>query len=97
MMGSMIERLDDQLFLVDGSSLVRDLNRLCGFAIPEAEVYATLRGFLMTQLQRQPRIAEAVELGSWRYTIAQVTDGCVVKIHVARLSQGGCGAARVNT
>ena len=40
----MIERLDDQLFLVDGPCLVRDLNCLYRFAIPESEVYATLGG-----------------------------------------------------
>jgi hypothetical protein len=34
----MIERLDDQLSLVEGSSLARDLHRLCGFAIPESQV-----------------------------------------------------------
>jgi CBS domain containing-hemolysin-like protein len=65
----LIERPADQLFLVGGSCLVWNLNCLCGFAIPETEAYATLRGFLLTQLQCRPRVGDAVEHGDWRYTI----------------------------
>jgi CBS domain containing-hemolysin-like protein len=92
----MIEWLDDQLFLVEGSCLLRDLHRLCGFAIPESKVYAMMAGFLVTQIHRQLCVVEAVDLGGWRYTIAQVTSWCIVKVYVARLCQDESSAPKVN-
>lgn len=90
----MIERLDDRLFLADGACLVRDLNRLCGFAIPESDAYATLGGFLVAQLQRQPCVEEVVEYEGWRYTIVQVTGKGVGQVLVARPGQDGTGTTR---
>jgi len=92
----MIERLDDRLFLADGACLVRDLNRLCGFAIPESEAYTTLGGFLVAQLQRQPRVEEVVEHEGWRYTIVQVAGKGVGQVLVARPGQDTTGATRID-
>ncbi|HXH10940.1 MAG TPA: transporter associated domain-containing protein [Alphaproteobacteria bacterium] len=92
----MIERLDDRLFLADGACLVRDLNRLCGFAIPESDAYATLGGFLVALLRRQPRVEEVVEHEGWRYTIVQVAGKGVGQVLVARPGQDGTGETRID-
>ncbi|MBI3329203.1 MAG: HlyC/CorC family transporter [Nitrospinae bacterium] len=76
----MIERLDEQVFLIDGTMLVRDLNRLCGFAIPESARYATLGGFLLAQFQHLPDEGEAVDDGEYTYTIVQMKGLRVVQV-----------------
>jgi CBS domain containing-hemolysin-like protein len=91
----MIERLDDQALLVDGAFFVRDLNRLCGFAIPESTVYATLGGFLLTLFQHLPREGEVVAHGEYTYTIVRMDGRRVAKARAARMTQDGDGEAKV--
>lgn len=68
----------------------------CGFAIPESDAYATLGGFLVALLQRQPRVEEVVEYAGWRYTIVQVAGQGVGQVLVARPDQDTTGATRID-
>ncbi len=77
-----IKHLRNDLAEVRGSALVSDVSQRLQIALPEAEDYDTIGGYLMDRLGRIPRAGESVEIDGARLTVMEATRRRVDKIRV---------------
>jgi putative hemolysin len=77
-----VERLKDGSYLVDGSLSVRDLREDFGLAITEGDEYATLAGFVLSQLQTIPRGGEFFYLPKLKITIVDMDKHRVSRVKI---------------
>lgn len=66
---SMVQKLPDGSYLLEGILPVRSANRRLGLGLPEEGVYHTLAGFLMTQAGRVLSQGDRVEYGDALFTV----------------------------
>lgn len=66
---SMVQKLPDGSFLLEGILPVRSANRRLGLALPEEGVYHTIAGFLMAQAGRVLRQGDRVRFGDAEFTV----------------------------
>ncbi|MEP7274438.1 MAG: hemolysin family protein [Acidobacteriota bacterium] len=66
---TMVQKLPDGSYLLEGTLPVRSANRRLGLGLPEEGVYHTLAGFLMTQAGRVLRKGDRVEYGDAEFSV----------------------------
>jgi putative hemolysin len=59
---SPVIQLSNGTMIIDASISIRDLSEDYGIEIPESTEYETLGGFLLTSLQRIPKVGDSVEI-----------------------------------
>ncbi|MEW6417420.1 MAG: hemolysin family protein [Nitrospirota bacterium] len=78
-------QLRDGTLLVDASINIRDLKEDYYIEIPESTEYETLSGFLLTALQRIPKIGDAVETEGKKITISEMVGQRIAKVKLEEL------------
>jgi len=84
---SPVIQLGDGTYLVDASISIRDLKEDYNIEIPESTEYETLSGFLLTTLQRIPKIADVVETEDKKITISEMVGQRIAKVKLEKLQK----------
>jgi putative hemolysin len=77
---SPVIQISDGVFRIDASISIRDLKEDYEIEVPESTEYETLSGFLLTTLQRIPKIGDVVELEGKRITILEMVGQRIAKV-----------------
>ena len=80
-------KLSDGTFFVDASISIRDLKEDYKIEIPESTEYETLSGFLLTALQRIPKIGDVVETDGKKITISEMVGQRIAKVKLEELPE----------
>ena len=89
-----IVRRDENSWLIDGVTPIEDvLHALQLDALPHAEEYETLAGFLMVMLRRVPRRTDRVDWGGYRFEVMDVDSYRVDQVMVSRLDASASPSA----
>ena len=93
-MGDLVETVDEEQivqrdansWLIDGVTPIADvLHALQLDALPQAEEYETLAGFLMVMLRRVPRRTDSVTWGGYQFEVLDVDRYRIDQVMVTRL------------
>ncbi|OGW40897.1 MAG: hypothetical protein A2Y97_14305 [Nitrospirae bacterium RBG_13_39_12] len=84
---SPVIKLSDGTFFVDASISIRDLKEDYKIEIPESTEYETLSGFLLTTLQRIPKIGDVVETDGKKITISEMVGQRIAKVKLEKLPE----------
>ena len=78
-----ISRVSENTFTIDGAASIYEVSDLLGIEIPEGD-YDTLAGYIVSTLGKIPTEDEhpTVSLGSFDFTVEQVTDRRISRVHV---------------
>ena len=76
---------EDNWFLIDGGTFVRDINKTLDWELP-LDGPKTLNGLAMEYLENIPDAEIGFEIGSYRFETAQLTDKMIAWLKVKRLS-----------
>jgi magnesium and cobalt exporter, CNNM family len=68
--------------VLDGAENIRDLEVHHHLELPRDEGFETLGGFVLTQLQRIPKIGDSFVFNGRRYTVLQMDDHRIAKVKV---------------
>lgn len=74
-----VRHLDDDTYLVDGTSSIRMLNRRLSWSLPEEEA-STLNGLLLEELEAIPDGKTCVRIGPHIMTIVEIKDNVISKV-----------------
>lgn len=74
-----VRHLDDDTYLVDGTSSIRMLNRRLSWNLPEEEA-STLNGLLLEELEAIPDGKTSVRIGPHIMTIVEIKDNVISKV-----------------
>lgn len=85
---SPVIQLSDGTFRMDASISIRDLKEDYEIEIPESPEYETLSGFLLTALQRIPKIGDVVETDGKKITILEMVGQRIAKVKLEKLPEG---------
>lgn len=94
---SPVIRLSDGTFFVDASISIRDLKEDHDIEIPESTEYETLSGFLLTALQRIPKIGDVVETEGKKITISEMVGQRIAKVKLEKPQEDISEETRVNS
>jgi putative hemolysin len=83
--------LPDGTFLIDASISIRDLKEDYQIALPESTEYETLGGFLMTTLQKIPKVGDVVESEGKRINIVEMVGQRISKVKLEKLPEPAQG------
>lgn len=87
-----IVRRDENSWLIDGVTPVQDvLHALSLDALPHAEEYETLAGFLMVMLRRVPRRTDSVTWGGYKFEVLDVDSYRIDQVMVSRVGESTVG------
>ena len=83
-----IEQISENIFNIDGSSLVEEIEELLDIKFPEGE-YDTIAGYLMSVLGRVPDKDEhpTIEYEGFSFTVTEMDERRIVHILVERLPE----------
>ncbi len=84
---SPVIQLSDGSLLIDASISVKDLEDDYQIEIPESTEYETLGGFLLTALQKIPRIGDTVEVPGKKITVSEMVGQRIAKVKLVRLPE----------
>jgi len=84
---SPVIRLPDGTFLIDASISVRDLKEDYQIALPESTEYETLGGFLMTTLQKIPKVGDVVVIEGKRINIVEMVGQRISRVKLEILPE----------
>jgi putative hemolysin len=79
--------LPDGTWLIDASISLRDLKEDHQIALPESTEYETLGGFLMTTLQKIPKVGDLVEAEGKRISIVEMVGQRIAKVKLEKLPE----------
>ena len=77
---SPVIQISDGTFRMDASISIRDLKEDYEIEIPESTEYETLSGFLLTTLQRIPKIGDVIETEGKKITVLEMVGQRIAKI-----------------
>lgn len=80
-----IQRLDEQTFLVQAQMNLEELNELLNLNLPLTNEYQTLGGFLLYQLQKIPSPGETLRYQNLDFTVVSVEGPRLHQIQLRRL------------
>ena len=83
---SPVIKLGDNTFLIDASISIRDLKEDHAIEIPESTEYETLSGFLLTTLQKIPKVNDFVESEGKKITISEMVGQRISKVKLEKLT-----------
>jgi len=84
---SPVIHLPDGTWLIDASISLRDLKEDHQIALPESTEYETLGGFLMTTLQKIPKVGDVVTSERKRITIVEMVGQRISKVKLEKLPE----------
>lgn len=84
---SPVIQLSDGTLLIDAAISVRDLEGDYQIEIPESTDYETLGGFLLTALQRIPKIGDVVEIENKKITVSEMVGQRIAKVKLEKLPE----------
>lgn len=84
---SPVIQLIDGTLLIDASISIRDLKEDYEIDIPESAEYETLSGFLLTTLQKIPRIGDVVEIDGKRIIISEMVEQRIAKVKLEKMPE----------
>ncbi len=84
---SPVIQLGGGIFLVDASISIRDLKEDHHIDIPESTEYETLSGFLLTTLQKIPKVGAVVDIEGKRITISEMVGQRIAKVKLEKLPE----------
>jgi putative hemolysin len=79
--------LTDGTMLIDASISLRDLKEDYQIILPESTEYETLGGFLMTTLQKIPKVGDKVETEGKRINIVEMVGQRISKVKLERMPE----------
>ncbi len=84
---SPVIHLGGGVMIVDASISIRDLKEDHNIDIPESADYETLSGFLLTTLQKIPKVGDTVEIEGKRITISEMVGQRISKVKMEILPE----------
>lgn len=81
---SPVIQLGDGTLIIDAAISIRDLREDYQIEIPESTEYETLGGFLLTSLQRIPRIGDKVEIAGMTITVSEMVGQRIAKVKLVK-------------
>jgi len=81
---SPVLQLSDGTFRIDASISIRDLKEDYEIEIPESPEYETLSGFLLTALQKIPKIGDVVHIDNKKITILEMVGQRISKVKLEK-------------
>ncbi len=84
---SPVIQLGDGTLIIDAAISIKDLEDDYQIEIPESSEYETLGGFLLTTLQRIPRIGDTVEAEGKTITVSEMVGQRIAKVKLVRLPE----------
>ena len=84
---SPVIHLPDGTFLIDASISLRDLKEDHQISLPESTEYETLGGFLMTILQKIPKVGDVVVTEGERINIVEMVGQRIAKVKLEKLPE----------
>ena len=81
---SPVMQLGDGTFRIDASISTRDLKEDYEIEIPESPEYETLSGFLLTALQKIPKIGDVVHIDNKKITILEMVGQRISKVKLEK-------------
>jgi len=84
---SPVIQLSDGTLLIDAAISIRDLEDDYQIEIPESTDYETLGGFLLTALQRIPKIGDVVEIENKKITVSEMVGQRIAKVKLEKLPE----------
>lgn len=84
---SPVIQLSDGALLIDASISIKDLEDDYQIEIPESTEYETLGGFLLTSLQRIPKIGDIVEIEGKKITVSEMVGQRIAKVRLEKLPE----------
>jgi putative hemolysin len=82
---SPVIQLGGGILLVDASISIRDLKEDHHIEIPESPEYETLSGFLLTSLQKIPKVGDVVDIEEKRITISEMVGQRISKVKLENM------------
>ena len=68
--------------VLEGSTSLRDLEAEFQLILPRDAGFETLAGFILSRMQKIPRVGEAVEFESRRFTVQEMEGHRIAKIKI---------------
>ena len=84
---SPVIQISEGVYLVDASISIRDLKEDYKIEIPESSEYETLSGFLLTTLQKIPKVGAIIEIESKKITVSEMVGQRISKIKLEKLPE----------
>ncbi|KPK44821.1 MAG: hypothetical protein AMK74_04540 [Nitrospira bacterium SM23_35] len=84
---SPVIQLGGGILLVDASISIRDLKEDHHIEIPESPEYETLSGFLLTSLQKIPKVGDVVNIEEKRITISEMVGQRISKVKLENMPE----------
>ena len=81
---SPVIQISEGVYLVDASISIRDLKEDYKIEIPESTEYETLSGFLLTTLQKIPKVGDVLESDGKKITISEMVGQRISKIKLEK-------------
>ncbi len=79
-----ISKIQDDVYLLDGSLAVRDLNRRLQLNLPVSEGYTTVAGFLMSESGQILKEGEAVPFNGHIFKIEKVDKRRILRVRMEK-------------
>ncbi|WP_208114357.1 hemolysin family protein [Actinomycetospora succinea] len=77
----------DDTWIVSGMLRPDELADAVGWSFPESEVYETLAGYIVAELQRLANVGDAVTCDEWQLIVTRVDDRRIAEVRVVRPPQ----------
>jgi putative hemolysin len=84
---SPVIQISEGIYLVDASISIRDLKEDYKIEIPESTEYETVSGFLLTALQKIPKVGDTVQVDSKKITISEMVGQRISKVKLEKLPE----------
>ena len=84
---SPVIQISEGVYLIDASISIRDLKEDYKIEIPESTEYETLSGFLLTTLQKIPKVGDVLKSDGKRITISEMVGQRISKIKLEKLPE----------
>ncbi|MCY7348253.1 MAG: hemolysin family protein [Pyrinomonadaceae bacterium] len=79
-----IHKINDKIFVLDGSLAVRDLNRRLNLNLPISEAYTTIAGFLMSESGRILNEGEQVQFNGHVFKVEKVDKRRILQVRMEK-------------
>ncbi len=80
----LVEKVSDNVYQLNASLRVDEVNELLSLSLPESEDYETLAGLIFTRLQRVPREGDELHCGGVKLTVIQMKGPRIVKVRLEK-------------
>jgi len=77
-----VQKLEPNVYLVNGKTIIGELNEELGFGIPETDDYDTLAGFVLHRFGRIPKPGEETRFGHLRLIVEKAAQHRVISVKI---------------